>query len=79
MSPSKVAAPLQIGDPVHGRWPVESGEGEQIKRYWVDPNAGRCDCPAGLRRTRCKHLAAVLALLETGARAPQWPATINLI
>jgi hypothetical protein len=66
----KAASPLHIGAPVHGLWPVESGDGAEAKIYWVDPNAMRCDCPAGLRRTRCKHLAAVLAFLEEGARAP---------
>ena len=67
----KAPATLRIGEPVHGLWPVASGEGEDANTYWVDPNAMRCDCPAGLRRTRCKHLAAVLAVLEEGARAPQ--------
>lgn len=67
---AKATATLRLDEPVHGRWPVESGEGEDLKIYWVDPNAGRCDCPAGLRRTRCKHLAAVLAHLEEGARTP---------
>lgn len=70
MSPPKTPSLLRVGEPARGRWPVESGEGEEANTYWVDPNLGRCDCPAGLRRTRCKHLAAVLDQLEAGARTP---------
>lgn len=71
--PRKEPGALRVGEPAHGLWPVDSGVGEAQKRYWVDPNAGACDCPAGLRRTRCKHLAAVRDELEAGARTPPRP------
>lgn len=56
---------LEIGPPQAGRYPVESRQPAGASHtYWVDPNSLRCDCPAGRRRTACKHLHAVLALLE---------------
>lgn len=39
--------------------------------YKVNPNSLSCDCPAGSYRLKCKHLDAVLSLLE-GCPETQW-------
>lgn len=65
---SRSTKPLRVAEVREGAYRIESGEGDELTRYWVNPNRLRCDCAAGQRRKHCRHLAFVLETLEAGAR-----------